>query len=585
MEVRPIRQVCLLLLRTYDKSDSINARKLAVAGLSHRVRAFAGTVFRCHVVLSLALVFAFVALFSTAAQAQTDPIWFTTITIGEPPEEDSHFRGYGHTDITFTDENVGSIEDDEYSYLGTDNRVLGVQASDGGVSISLEASLFGPDNNQDDVLVLEFAGEELPVAAAFKYRGNKLIVWDEFNTSWVSDNVPSLGSDRYETTLPVGGTVGVCLRTTGQTCPSLAPQVSATPEPSVRSEPIVVLLRARFRDVPLEHDGSTAFTMQIAFNEPIETTKEQMQQALMVTGGAVTSAQKVDGRSTLWEITITPNSNDDVRVSLPRTPSCFTVGAVCTSDGRMLSRSVAVSVARAPLTARFEDVPAGHYRTSAFTLQLAFSEPIEITAEQMQQVLTVTDGKLYSIQQVDDRSDLWEISVTPDSNDDVSLSLPQTASCEDANAICTADGRMLSRGVAVSVVRMPLTARFEEVPAGHHRHHPSSRCGLAFSEPIGITALTLERALTVTGDSLHSLPRMKGRSNLWEVKIQPNGSDVRISLPSDHFVRRRRCRLHPGRHSAPKRRAGRHPLPRIPKAPPSGLRSLVIINQDRPAPN
>ena len=507
MDVRSTLQISPLLRRSYEKS-----------------------AFQCHAAFSLALVFAFVASCTTPAQAQTDPIFFTTITIGEPPEGGGDWRGYGEADLVVTDEyddNVGSIEEDDFSYSGTANRVRFVSADLRAVQIILESELV-----QEAALlnnfVLEFAGEELPFAEADQIQSQYF--WDD--PSWLSDNAPSLSSDRFATTLPVGGTVGICLRTTEQTCPETASattqvsatQVSAEPEPEV-------FLQARLKDVPAEHDGSTAFALQIAFSEPIDTTQEQMQQALMVTGGTVTSAQKVDGRSTLWEITVTPNSNDEVRISLPKTTSCSAAGAVCSSnDRRVLSRGVAVSIPRAPLTARFEEVPPGHYRTTAFTLQIAFSEPIDTTAVAIPQALMVTGGKMNSVQPVDGRSDLWEIAVTPDSNDDVRISLPQTTSCNDEGAVCTADGRMLSEGVAVSVVRMPLTARFEEVPAGHHGSTEFA-LQLVFSEPIGITAPTLEQALTVTGDSLHSLLRMKGRSNLWEVEIQPNGSDVRISLP------------------------------------------------------
>ena len=503
MPVRPILQVCPSIEKNEGKS-----------------------AFRGHVAFSLALVLAFVVLCTTTAQAQTDPIWFTTITIGEPPEGYGSWRGYGHTDITFTAENVGSIENDEYSYSGTDNRVMGVFVGSGGVTLNLEESLF--DLGDTDVFFLEFAGEKFPVAAAATYTSRTVIVWDEFNTSWVSDNAPSLGANRYETTLPVGGTVGVCLRTTGQTCPSSAPQVSATQV--VVPEIVFVPLTARFTDVPIEHDGTTTFSLQIAFSEPIRTTEEQMQQALTVTGGTVTRAQQVDGRSKLWEITVTPNSNDDVRMSLPPTTSCVAVGAVCSSnDSKVLQRGVAVSIPRAPLRVRFEHVPAGHYRTTPFALQLAFSEPIEMPKEKIQQVLMVTGGRMKSVQQVNGSSDLWELTAIPDSNDDVSLSLPPTTSCEADNAICTADGRMLSEGVAVSVARMPLTARFEAVPAEHIGTLPFA-LRIAFSEPIGLTAPAMQQALTVTGDKTTSLLRVNGRSDLWEVEIQPNGDDVSISL-------------------------------------------------------
>ncbi|MDE2813364.1 MAG: fibronectin type III domain-containing protein [Gemmatimonadota bacterium] len=315
-----------------------------------------------------------------------------------------------------------------------------------------------------------------------------------------------------------------------QTCSSLATvgaQVSAEPEPEPE-----VRLQARLKDVPAEHDGSTAFALQIAFSEPIETTQEQMQQAFMVTGGTVTSAQKVDGRSTLWEITVTPNGNDDVRIFLPRTTSCSAVGAVCSSsdDGKVLSRGVAVSVARAPLRARFEEVPAGHHRTAAFTLQLAFSEPIDTTAVAIPQALMVTGGKINSVQPVDSRSDLWEIAVTPDSNDDVRISLPPTTSCNDEGAVCTEDGWMLSEGVAVSVARAPLTVRFEGVPAEHNGI--AFALQIVFSEPIGLTQPALKQALTVTGGRRIGPRRVGGLSDRWEVVIHPNATDVRIALPS-----------------------------------------------------
>ena len=280
--------------------------------------------------------------------------------------------------------------------------------------------------------------------------------------------------------------------------------------------------------MPAGHDGTTAFALHLTFSEQVRTTAEQLQQALTVTGGTVTRVQQVGDRSHRWEITVTPNSDDDVSISLPPTTSCSTICS--TNNSKVLQRGVAVSIARAPLTARFAEVPAGHHGTTAFTLQLAFSEPIETTAAEIQQALTVTGGTMNSVQPVDDRSDLWEITVTPNSNDDVRLSLPQTTSCADDNAVCTAGGWMLSAGIAITIPRAPLTARFEEVPIGHHGI--SFTLHLTFSEPVGTTATTLEQTLTVTGGRMNSLQRVNRRSDLWEIQIQPNAADVRIALPS-----------------------------------------------------
>ena len=290
-------------------------------------------------------------------------------------------------------------------------------------------------------------------------------------------------------------------------------------------------LTAGFRDVPAGHDGTTAFTVLIAFSERIRTTPEQMQQAVIVTGGTVTSAQEVSGLGDRWEITVTPNSDDAVRISLPPTTSCFAAGAICSSnDSKKLERGIAVSIARVPLTASFAEVPEGHYGPTPFTLHLAFSEPVATTAAALEQALTVANATITSVQQVDDRSDLWEITVMPDSNLEVRLSLPSTTACADDNAVCTAGGLMLSEGIAASIARAPLTAYFECVPEGHIGIPFTLQ--LAFSEPIRITAAALTQALTVTGGRMTSVRRVDNRNDLWEIQIHPDAADVSISLPS-----------------------------------------------------
>ena len=475
--------------------------------------------------LAAGLLLAFVALFAPAAQAQTtDPILSTTITVGEPPEEvGGDYRGYND------DHDVGSIDNNEFSYSDTDNRVRAISGDPRAVQIYLVEPL-APENFQE--LVLEFAGEEFPFADALRYYTD-LFIWDQ---SWLSENAPSLSSDCFATTLPLGGTAGVCLRTTGQTCPPTASSASqicpapASAQASAEPEIVFVPLIARFRDVPAEHDGSTAFTLHIAFNEPIRTTQAAIQQALTVTHGTVTSARQVDGRRNLWEITVTPNSNGDVNISLPSTTSCV-AGAVCTADGRTLSRSVAVSVPRAPLRVRFESLPAGHDGSTAFAVQLAFSEPIERTeAEEIQHTLAVIGGAVTSARRVNGSSDLWETTIQPNPND-VRIALPPTPSCDADNAICTADGRMLSQGVAASVVyRVPLTVRFESLPTGHDGTTEFA-VQLAFNQPIWLTeAVMRTQALTVTGGRVTSARRVDGRSDRWEIAIQPNPNDVGISL-------------------------------------------------------
>ena len=347
---------------------------------------------------------------------------------------------------------------------------------------------------------------------------------------------------------------------------------------------VVPPLTARFGDVPTGHDGSTAFTLQLAFNESIRTTAEQLQQALTVTGGTVTSVRMLDGRSDLWEIILTPNSDDAVRISLPPTTSCDDDNAICTAKERRLSQGIAVSIPRAPLTARFEQVPSGHHGTTAFALQLAFSESVETTAAALEQALTVTNATVTSVQQVDDRSDLWQITVTPDSNAEVRLSLPQTTSCDDDNAVCTAGGQKLSAGIAASIPRTALTAGFEQVPEEH--------IGIPFNPATGVQRTDwddrrLGADAGADGDRRHRDQRTAGGRPTRPVGNPDTTQRRRCErIPTkDHLVRRRGCHLHPRRRGAAQRRTGRHPLLRIPHAPHAGQRPLGRTKQDRLALN
>ena len=101
-----------------------------------------------------------------------------------------------------------------------------------------------------------------------------------------------------------------------------------------------------------------------------------------------------------------------------------------------------------PLTASFEDVPAGHDGESAFTLRMAFSESLSMMNGRRlrEDVVAVAGGRATNAGRVDRRRDLWELTVEPDSRADVTVTLAAGAACGTPAAICTSDGRSLSEG-------------------------------------------------------------------------------------------------------------------------------------------
>ena len=194
-----------------------------------------------------------------------------------------------------------------------------------------------------------------------------------------------------------------------------------------------------------------------------------------------------------------------------------------------------------PLTATFEDVPSAH-DGSAFTFRVAFSEDIGISYRSLREdAFAVTGGSVTRGRRVDDRRDLFEMTVEPDGAGDVTIELPAGRECGVSGAICTKgeNRRQLTNSPSATVARPPdeapagLTASFEGLPA-EHRGEGGFHFRVAFSEDIGISFRALrEDAFTVTGGRVTGGKRMDGRRDLFRMTVRPDsGAAVTITLPA-----------------------------------------------------
>ena len=123
--------------------------------------------------------------------------------------------------------------------------------------------------------------------------------------------------------------------------PTPPPTPTPTPTPTPKPTPLTV----SFEDEAETHNGADSFTFRIEFSEAISISYKTLRDhSLDVTDGSVTRAKRVNGSSSLWEITVEPDSGADVTITLPVTTDCGDQGAVCTSDGRMLSNEVKLTV-------------------------------------------------------------------------------------------------------------------------------------------------------------------------------------------------------------------------------------------------
>ena len=94
------------------------------------------------------------------------------------------------------------------------------------------------------------------------------------------------------------------------------------------------------------HDGETPFTFELRFSEEFELSYKTLRDhAFTVVGGSVEKAKRLEKGSNIgWRITVQPDADRDVSITLPATEDCGDSGAICTEDGRRLSNPLEFTV-------------------------------------------------------------------------------------------------------------------------------------------------------------------------------------------------------------------------------------------------
>ena len=335
------------------------------------------------------------------------------------------------------------------------------------------------------------------------------------------------------------------------------------------TSPAQAAFTAEFRDVPESHGGENTFTIEIVFSETPHGTGGELpgmknvtlKNILEVTNGAVQSVYRVNSDGAHRIATIEPDGRDDVTIALSPSPDCDEPRSICTETGERLSTPIIAHIPgpgnETPLTAHFEDVPAGHDGAAVFELTLAFSEAVFDGTEgfnknqAVRDALAVSGGTVTNARRVDPGAfDAWQVRVRPSGDGAVSLSLVPAPDCAAAGALCTPDGRALSNAVAARVagpadgdtspepVAPPLTARFENVPAEHDGTSPFT-IEIRFSEMPhgtggqlpGMPNGVMRRAMAVDGGRAATVRRVDGSHVHRIITIEPDGmSAVEVKL-------------------------------------------------------
>ena len=299
--------------------------------------------------------------------------------------------------------------------------------------------------------------------------------------------------------------------------------VAATP-PVVVPDP----LTATLHDAPESHDGATAFTFELRFNEaPVDSFSYTTvrDHAFTVTDGSVSNVRRVEpGKNVRWEITVTPDSDADVNIALNATTDCSAEGAICNADGGMLSGGL-------------ELVVPGPQENSAAT-----GAPAINGAAQVGETLTASTSGISDADGLANASFTYQWLADDADIDGATASSYTVVAADAGKAIKVTvsfnddegNEESVTSAATAAVTQPPLTATTHDLPESHDGA-TAFTFELRFSENIeGLSYKTLqEHALTVTGGTLPKVRRLEPGKNVgWEITVQPSSNtDVTLALP------------------------------------------------------
>ena len=225
------------------------------------------------------------------------------------------------------------VEDDDAATF--DVTVNPAEIAEGEASTVTVAITNGVTFAADQAIALEFTGSTAAKGADFVVSPETLtLVAGQGTVTATVTAVDDSGEESAETIAVAASHDGTRIGTATVT-------ISANDAPANG-------LTASFKNLPETHDGSSEFTFQVEFSEDVGISYAVLRDdAFTVTGGEVTGARRVNGRNDLWEITVDPDGQGDVSITLPGERACGETGAVCTrgENPRALSNSPSATVA------------------------------------------------------------------------------------------------------------------------------------------------------------------------------------------------------------------------------------------------
>ena len=106
----------------------------------------------------------------------------------------------------------------------------------------------------------------------------------------------------------------------------------------------------------------------------------------------------------------------------------------------------------APPQVSMRHIPESHDGETDFTFHLSFSEDMAIDPEEMKEhSFTVTNGSVTSVTTTAEGNRNHEVTISPASAADITITVPTPQDCDAPGALCTSDNRKLYNGIQLTV--------------------------------------------------------------------------------------------------------------------------------------
>ncbi len=222
---------------------------------------------------------------------------------------------------------------------------------------------------------------------------------------------------------------------------------------------------ASFEDAPANHAGEEFEVTLRLLDRFYESPGAAGAPSVRVTAGVVTELERLPGGADRWRLRIAPDSRQAVGVRLISEGNCVYAVGECELAPAVDSRLAETIIPGPPITARMLEAPDHHSGLARVPVRIAFSEAISTSIRDLSRRVLYTNGTpLAGVRRVNDRPDVIEVVMAPDSGIDAEIVIDPAQVCADSLVGCRDDLQRLDNRFEAIVPAATVHLTFDDGP-------------------------------------------------------------------------------------------------------------------------